>query len=126
MDNKKDTNKKIKFNDFINKECAKYRIADSFIDNAWHHYKIFGLYKYNPKISHWKNFCNRLKWPLPHEKLKNVHLTRGDKFWTVLSVWWSYTYAFKGGPKCPAFWVFLFLILAPLSPIWIIPLTSGH
>jgi hypothetical protein len=102
--NKKDIDKKIKFRNFIDKECKIRKLhSASEYDDYSNFYKIFGLYKYNPKISHWKNFCNRLKWPLSHEKLKDVIMTRGDKIYAVIIVSLSMVYAFKGGPKYPAF-----------------------
>jgi hypothetical protein len=104
MNNKKNIDKKNEFSNFIDKECRARRLINaSEIDDFFNYYKIFGLYKYNPKISHWKNFCNRLKWPLPHEKLDGIIMTRRDKIYAVITVSVSIIYAFKGGPKYLAF-----------------------
>ncbi|MDR2846715.1 MAG: hypothetical protein LBV22_00015 [Mycoplasmataceae bacterium] len=88
MNNKKhtDTDKKIKFWVFYEQECMAHGLTSGSNITAYKAYKIFGLYKYNPKLSHWKNFCNRWKWPFPHKKLENVIMDRGDKVGMVLMV----------------------------------------
>jgi hypothetical protein len=118
---KKDTNKKIKWETFFSNECRARKFYGRDVYFYYYYYKIFGLYKYNPKISHWKNFCNRLKWPLSHEKLKNVIIPRGDKIFIVTVVSISWMYAIRGGPKYIAFWVWLIIILALLMPFWFLP-----
>jgi hypothetical protein len=128
MNNKINTDKKIKMETFLSSEYRKlyqkHKLSggNDLFELCSNYYKIFGRYKYNPKISHWKNFCNRLKWPLPHEKLENVIMTRGNKIMAVFVVSVSLAYAIKGGPKYTAFWLWLFVILGILSPLWILPL----
>jgi hypothetical protein len=82
------------------------------------YYKIFGLYKYNPNISHWKNFCNRLKWPLSHKKLEGVTISCNEKFWLIVTVCLSWAYATKGGPKYLAFW-FTIVYICVIPATWL-------
>jgi hypothetical protein len=49
MNKKKDTDKRMKFMDFVFSESEKHNPS---VFPGYVYYHIFGLYKYNPSISH--------------------------------------------------------------------------